>query len=400
MASWQQLARLDSEDVEKAVRGALIVYSALRDPTDNMVRVLVDAQSWLYGKLGCHFALKGSVNPVYGHGDKEVESAHNYSSFVDQSRLYDGFLLECADPGPEYEQLVLRLHDLYEWELLVAVVQITRIETSLASDLGLCFSSLYTQDPELPVWVHDAVSAGVGLIHIYYVNSKVNPAMHSLQRLLGVTSHKKDWQPFAPLPLSNVRYYGYAPPLFTHLFSQRTMLNDCLYRTRHMHNLVFVIDTDEYISNRFSATKPVAVVMREYLTSDSASLRFHRLYYPHCQIAGRYAGHMPNNISINDEAFMVSAGYGIWTDPKFAYVPLRVHSLHQHGVHTTEPGFRNWNHMSPDVLFIKHVRKGWACPANEVDDTDLIDDRDSDVFQNFIDSQLQKEGQEQMRWVH
>jgi len=36
MASRQQLARLDSEDVEKAVRGALVVYSALRDPTDNM----------------------------------------------------------------------------------------------------------------------------------------------------------------------------------------------------------------------------------------------------------------------------------------------------------------------------------------------------------------------------
>jgi len=36
----QQLARLDSKDVEKAVRGALVVYSALRDPTDNMVSTM------------------------------------------------------------------------------------------------------------------------------------------------------------------------------------------------------------------------------------------------------------------------------------------------------------------------------------------------------------------------
>lgn len=311
--------------------------------------------------------------------------------------------MECADPGPQYEQLVLRLHDLYEWELLVAVVQIATVETSVVSDLGVCFSSLYTADPLLPVWVHNTMSAGIGLIHIYYVNSKINPAMHSLQRLLGVTSHKEDWQPFVPLPLSNVRYYGYAPPLHTHLFSQRTMLNDCLYRTRHMHNFVFVIDTDEYISNRFSATKSVAEVLREHLTADSASLRFHRLYYPYCDVADKLAGPVPDNFSVVHEACVVSTGFGIWTEPKFAYVPWRVHRIHQHGVHTPEPGFRPWDHMRPDILFIKHVRSGWACPSSPAEVSDrnnFIDDRDSAAFQSFIDSQLGKEGQERLKWTH
>ena len=60
----QQLPLLDSSDVEKATRGALVVYSALRDPADNKVCMV------LYSKP----SLQTKIYFMSAAGDIKVES--------------------------------------------------------------------------------------------------------------------------------------------------------------------------------------------------------------------------------------------------------------------------------------------------------------------------------------
>ncbi|KAK9850785.1 hypothetical protein WJX84_010348 [Apatococcus fuscideae] len=145
--------------------------------------------------------------------------------------LYHGFVVACKQPNFVPEWTGVRFKDNWEWPGRMKVHQ---VPTEKKGQLGVCLGVLYGQQDIIHEWLDYHSAMGVSHFRIYYApnhfGDAAGPAIKKFERADAA------WQQVLPLDSRHRR-----------LYSQATMLNECLYRLKYAFEYILMSDIDEFI---------------------------------------------------------------------------------------------------------------------------------------------------------
>ena len=254
-------------------------YSALRDPAAREVRVFLDAEQYVAEGLGgCYF--RRVVDGYAEHLDVpgKLRALLPDQFFAHRAR-FDGYMLSCADPGPEYGQLYLRFHSQF-----LLRMEIETIETTLQGGVCACVGPIYTNRSSLSVWLQHNIALGIEGFFLYRAN------LHKPERLGGRytvidTPELRNLLPVNAVPdlPYSVSWFVYTPPPRRWYFGQTTMYNECIFRNRAAYRYVMVMDVDEFLTIQpasAAGTPNLLDFLDRNLPSNVGSLIFKAVNYP------------------------------------------------------------------------------------------------------------------------
>ena len=290
-------------------------------------------------------------------------------------RRYNGHLLECPDPGPAARHFVF-LHNTTA--LHKAKLVNLHVLPPSEQRIGWCVAGLYSKLLYFPMWVSDAVAAGVDDLWVYHsrLTADSAAAMASYQNSSHAGQDVSSMAPFKPAAFGRVTYVEtQAPPGQWDTASKPTYYTTCIQMARHSHAYVIISDPDEYLH---LVPQPTPATLRHLLDSvcphNAGGLELQAFLYPEpCQGVDIGA----DGASSRDmHAFLAHQ-----TQPKTIVLPSRCKTFDIHWARQAEAdaaGEPYVSHsISPDLLFFKHVRAwdGDGCTfslqSHLVDDSDL-----------------------------
>ena len=281
-------------------------------------------------------------------------------------RRFTGYMLECEDPGSEYNYFTFA-----SGTLILKSVKITTIETEEAG-VGICVASLYSHRVGFENWVKSLLHAGFSKIYVYYTHvtdpTALNPH-YGTEQVRGQ---------FLPENLPNVQYFYFQAPAQTWTFAQSTMSTECIHRNRVRHPFLAMIDADEFFWRPPSNESLLAFFTR-LIPDDTASLIFPDIMYPEPCQGKRSCARGVDPVSASHFYYPTAKD----TQPKSVVMPTRslIHRVHH--LAAAEPGYTCCFNMLPYIGYWKHVRqRGGGCSAQ--DRSALVDDTDVSSFQQIM----------------
>ncbi|KAK9862699.1 hypothetical protein WJX84_006229 [Apatococcus fuscideae] len=243
----------------------LMIQSALYDPYMQEVRIFLDAT----------YAFANDLDTcILGRGTDVTEETqavlgHLHDGAADS--IFHGFMLACQQPTFVPEWTGVRFKNGWEWPARVAVHQVS---TEKKGPLGCCLGVLYGHKHIIHEWLDYHSQLGVSHYRIYYApqhfGDATGPAVTEFER------PDVAWQQVLPLDSRHRR-----------LYSQVTMLNECLYRLKYSFDYILMTDIDEFLwlnpnKTQHAASLPLFLdtVLPEMTT---AAIFVTRAYPTNCQ---------------------------------------------------------------------------------------------------------------------
>ena len=192
------------------------------DPHLQEVRIFIDA-SYTYAS--------NVASCILGRGTDVIEEMPAVLGFFHDGApqaLYHGFVVACKQPSFVPEWTGIRFKDDWEWPGRMTV---HHIPTEKKGQLGVCLGVLYGQQDIIHEWLDYHAALGVSHFRIYYApnhfGDAAGPAIKEFPR------SDVAWQQVLPLDDRHRR-----------LYSQATMLNECLYRLKYAFDYILMTDID------------------------------------------------------------------------------------------------------------------------------------------------------------
>ena len=209
-------------------------------------------------------------------------------------------------------------------------------------------------------WFNHYTLLGVEGFDIYWTNSSISPE-----------KDQKESVP-SPFPYPGVRWVQFRHLTLEdrYLYSQTTMLNDCVYYNRHKYEAIMVFDVDEFL------------ILKDQRYTDEGGLQrwLHHVFPPSNAAIGVYRYAYRDDCGENNEQAMSrpylerfthrleeSESQGVLHSKHYAdkliIKPLRTRLFYMHFLTGTRNNYEQQTfNVQPTLVFLKHLRSyGEAC---------------------------------------
>eukprot|EP00884_Botryococcus_braunii_P006115 jgi/Botrbrau1/15504/Bobra.43_2s0121.1 len=252
---WQWTASVE-EKVEVHLEGPPVadVFSALRDPAAEEVRLIVGCRSEVYCRnvISCRYELFSESAKTSSAVSGMVPATQIFvhpqcGRKVDYTMLVVSCPYNISGTGPKREvaakynavslidNIGLPMHKPMGVEEIKVVPPQYR-------GVDICVGPIYSQHPQFLNWFEHMMGHNVSAVHAY-------ATMYTRE----VWERKRFGQPYRPpdlYMLSKLHWRVYVPYEDAHYHSQYWLYNDCLFRHRQSADFLLFIDADEFLHFR------------------------------------------------------------------------------------------------------------------------------------------------------
>ncbi len=335
----------------------ILFQSALWDPHLQEVRIFLDASYDFATDLG--FCILGRGTDMVERTQAVLGHLHDGAP----QALLHGFVLVCPQPSFVPEWTGIQFRNDYVWPSRLTVHQ---VPTEKRGPMASCLGTLYGQKDIIHEWLDYHSALGVSHFRIYYsprhFGDADGPPIEEFER------SDVSWQQVMPLDEKHRR-----------LYSQVTMMNECLYRLKYAYDYILMTDIDEFVyinPNRSQHANSLPGFIDSVLPEKTTAAVFLTWAYPtNCQPASSDGTPAYHQHVIREDTPLYPGlnQYCSWMNSRSKMIlrPRGVLESCIHNVCLEADGWDKQLQITEDIAFIKHFRNYTFWKENECEPSHL-----------------------------
>lgn len=237
---------------------------------------------------------------------------------------------------------------------------VEQIEASFFSNIGSCIGPLFSASPTMQDWLFYHRDLGVTDFHVYVAHGRFIE-LENYTRDASGSFPEQGMRSKNRLNLFHSRYiwwHHYWPMEQSYYFGQQIIYNDCVFRYRHKHTFLLMLDVDEFIS---IADGTLPSLLEKHLPPGRASIVL-PISWHHVQCPKRIGMHAYMGLDVfADRTPAMDYFHNTKSDQwyggaKSIVRPANVIAQHVHWTLTALPLVDLHSNVPPAEAALKHVR--------------------------------------------
>ena len=356
--------------VSSDLQDGLVIYSALHDAKLQELKVFIEVESTIAdeGFEECVLTTPNNVSTKLKASVTGFETRPEPGS--EYYQYWRPLIVSCASVpswagSTNNTALTLRYQNAANQSVLSShPTTVESISVEMVSDIGACIGPLFSEVPTFHDWLFYHWGLKVAEFNIYLPHGKFIDTENytRYQGTFPEHGHRAKHHT-TEFYSSAVWWRHYHPVQSSVYFAQTIIYNECVYRNRHRHRFLVMLDTDEFIS---VANSTLLALLDAELTSDYAGvllpMSWHHVFCPSASGIQTYSDFDVFQDRKPDAAYFAKTKEQDWyAGGKSIIRPINVVTEHVHNPLMTPSGIEWGKRLHPSQIALKHVRCGsWS----------------------------------------